>query len=165
LKPSPRFEVLDEAAKRLSERLALRARQRRMITIEARCSIVCRHVRLLVERRQEGLGILERLTATVLDVVRRLALAGLPGLRPEPGLIGGDGHTRPQLENTVLPLDQLYLCPRLVKMMAPADVARQRDEPAILEREELRVLGHVATVTALLFYCNTAKAATSIGAI
>ena len=71
------------------------------------------------------------------DILVRFALHGLPALGPEPGLVGRDGQDRLQLDVTVLVLDDLHLCARLVQVHAPPKVSRQGDGPAGLHRDEV----------------------------
>ena len=71
------------------------------------------------------------------EVLGDLALHRLPPIRPEPALVGWDRQNGLEFDDSVLALDDPDLCPRLVKVQAAAEVGRQCDGPARLDRYEV----------------------------
>ncbi len=64
------------------------------------------------------------------DVLVDLALHTLPAFRPEPGLFGLHRNRRVELDHAVVALDDSDLCAGPIEAAAPAQVGREREQPA-----------------------------------
>ena len=118
------------------------------------CRISCLS-RMIIKRGQKIITGVECFNTACLIVSVSLMLACLPLLRPEPCLIRWHRQRRPQLDDVIVPLNDLNLSTRLVKMHPLTHRRRQKQHTARLHTHINRFCTHRDRLSEKPYCSNT----------